>query len=141
MTLWLDYVSSSATSTARGSHYVKLLLLALALGFAGSIGYSRLFLGVHSLNQVLYGLSCGLWLAISAHFIAREPLIAIATELIEGRQTWKLSQLFLISTGLASLVMIIHIINYQVALKFQNPQEWSEMQVEKCGKDSLTDAY
>ena len=83
--LWLDYVSSSATSTARASRYVQLLLLALALGFAGSIGYSRLFLGVHSLNQVLYGLSCGLWLAISAHYIAREPLIAIATELIEGK--------------------------------------------------------
>ena len=101
MTLWLDYGAREGGSR----WHFKLLLLALALAFAGSIGYSRLFLGAHSLNQVLYGLSCGLWFAFSAHFILREPLTELVSALIDGKQTTPLSRLLLISSGLAALAL------------------------------------
>ena len=117
MTLWLDYSSREGGS----KWYFKLVLLALALAFAGSIGYSRLFLGVHSLNQVLYGLSCGLWFAFTAHFLLREPMTGLVSALIDGKQTTPLSRLLLISSGLASLALVVQMINYHVALNFENP--------------------
>ena len=117
MTLWLDYSSREGGS----KWYFKLVLLALALAFAGSIGYSRLFLGVHSLNQVLNGLSCGLWFAFTAHFLLREPMTGLVSALIDGKQTTPLSRLLLISSGLASLALVVQMINYHVALNFENP--------------------
>ena len=36
--------------------------------FAVSVAYSRLFLGVHSLDQVLFGGLIGIWLAVSIHY-------------------------------------------------------------------------
>ena len=43
--------------------------------FTWSIAYSRMILGVHSLNQVIYGGSIGIWLALFVYFILREPLL------------------------------------------------------------------
>ena len=137
MSLWLDYVSSVQDS----KWYLKLITLALALSFAVSIGYSRFFLGVHSLNQILYGLSAGLWFAFTANFIIREPLNKLTSALIEGKAQITAEKLGLASTGIVCLAIVTQMINYDIAMNFENPSEWDSMQVQKCGKDSLADAY
>ena len=119
---------------------MRLLFLGLALVFVASIGYSRLFLGVHSLNQVLYGLSMGVWFAHDAHHFVKEPLAKLVSSIIDGTET-RLLELGLIATGIVLLATIIQTINYYVALKFENPAEWSTMITEKCGEEYLKGAY
>ena len=48
---------------------MRLFMLVVALVFAFTIAYSRLVLGMHSLNQIIFGLLLGTWLAFSFHFI------------------------------------------------------------------------
>ena len=52
----------------------KLLGFACAITFAVTIAYSRLFLGVHSLDQVLFGLLLGAWCALTMQYCARPNL-------------------------------------------------------------------
>ena len=58
LSIWLDFNKWAST---QADHWIKGMglratLLVMALAFAFSIAYSRVFLGVHSLNQVYYGL-------------------------------------------------------------------------------------
>ena len=80
----LDYNARASTFgvKARIRHVATLCLI---LVFGLSIAYSRLFVGVHSINQVLFGLQLGVWFALSAHFIAREAVISICDDLLNLR--------------------------------------------------------
>lgn len=63
--------------------YWRLLAIFVAFTFAGTIAYSRMFLGVHSLNQVLYGLSLGIWFAVTSEFMLRERFMSLIQNLID----------------------------------------------------------
>ena len=83
----LDYNAEARTNPNMrfSAWYWRLLSLCAGIGFAAAILYSRLFLGVHSLNQVYFGALLGTWFAFSCHFILRDPLIKLANDLIQGR--------------------------------------------------------
>jgi len=49
--------------------------LALALFWATSIPYSRFLMGVHSLDQIVYGSTLGVWSALTMHLLVRDNLI------------------------------------------------------------------
>lgn len=65
----------------------KLLGFVCALTFAITIGYSRLFLGVHSLDQVLFGLLLGAWVALTMQYCVRPGLEFEVKQLIECQVT------------------------------------------------------
>ena len=75
--LWLDYNTTAIKNPEMKMRawYWRLLAFIAAITFTGSIAYSRMFLGVHSLNQVVYGLSLGLWFAMTSEFMLRERLM------------------------------------------------------------------
>lgn len=72
-----------------------------------------MFLGVHSLNQVLYGLSLGVWFAMSSEFVLRERLIGIVQNLIDVNDE-RLLRLTLLSLILLAAAWSLQIINYLV---------------------------
>jgi len=39
------------------------------------VGYSRMFLGVHSINQVIYGLLLGAWLALTFNYCVKDSFL------------------------------------------------------------------
>ena len=47
----------------------------LAITLTILIGYSRIYLIVHTFNQILFGWSLGLWMAFYFHFCIRNDLI------------------------------------------------------------------
>lgn len=83
----LDYNAEARTNSNMrfSAWYWRLLALVAGIGFTAAILYSRLFLGVHSLNQVFFGALLGTWFALSYHFILRDPLFKLANDLIQGR--------------------------------------------------------
>jgi len=82
--LWLDYNSWAIDASTRDTPsqfskwYWRLIFAVLGLVYAVTIAYSRMFLGVHSFNQVFFGLSMGAWFAVTGHFIFRERIVKLA---------------------------------------------------------------
>jgi membrane-associated phospholipid phosphatase len=68
LTLWLDYTFTE------NSNLKKVMLFIATILFSFSIGYSRFILGVHSLDQIIFGLLIGVWIAITMQFCVRPIL-------------------------------------------------------------------
>ena len=73
LAVWLDYnqsvVDGKVTQDSPWSKmWIRTLLCALAVAFGVSIGWSRFVLGAHSMNQIVFGLLLGVWIAFSFHF-------------------------------------------------------------------------
>ena len=62
---------------------MKVVALVLAVLFGVSIGYSRLFLGVHTWNQLLFGWQLGLWMCLTMHYCFRDRFLASMKTLFE----------------------------------------------------------
>jgi len=46
-----------------------------------------MYLGVHSLNQVFFGLLMGAWFALSGHFILKGIVLKMVKNVINGKHT------------------------------------------------------
>ena len=58
LTIWLDYNHAMIRQEAENllkKWYTRAVLLAIALTFGITIGFSRIILGVHTWNQLLLG--------------------------------------------------------------------------------------
>lgn len=61
-----------------GQWYWRMLFTILALGLLFAVSYTRIILGVDSVNGGIFGTLLGMWFAFSSHFIVRDPLIKLA---------------------------------------------------------------
>ena len=92
LVLFLDYLSLSGhfeNLDERGDSKnwyftlpAKIVFGILSVSFGLTIGYSRLFLGVHSLNQLIFGWSLGAWVAFNLEFIFKDSIIKHTEELL-----------------------------------------------------------
>ena len=73
MAIWLDYNGEAHRNPnlKLRAWYWRVLFFAIGVTASFTVAYSRLFLGVHSLNQVLFGALLGVWFALFAHFILK----------------------------------------------------------------------
>ena len=97
--------------------YTKVLFLIVALTFGATIGYSRVFLGVHSWNQVLFGWQLGLWLALTLHFCFKQSIVRNLKQILYNDQSEEGSSLFSHTVKwlvLMVLVICIETVNYAV---------------------------
>lgn len=87
LSVWLDYNSAIDHDSLKypwKMSWMRILLLVLAIIFAMSIGWSRFVLGAHSMNQIIFGLLLGAWLALTYHFLLNEPFLNQMKELADG---------------------------------------------------------
>ena len=68
-------------STFKVHVFWKVVMLLSGVIWTLSIGYSRLYLGVHGLNQVLLGWCIGTWFGFTWHFCVRESLLQYCVDL------------------------------------------------------------
>ena len=135
--IWLDLNNSNKEKWHWALRYG---LLAVVLTFAATIGYSRLFLGVHSLNQITFGYTLGLWFSLVLHFLYRDAIYEMSEKLIKGNQE-NLQAQNIYATIIFVLCYVAEIYNYGVANNFVNDPSWSEAITAKCGAAKLEDAY
>ena len=62
---------------AKTRNILLLVLGSLAFIFGISISYSRIFLRVHTFNQVVFGWTLGVWLGLSFHFLLRSRVMKL----------------------------------------------------------------
>lgn len=56
--------------------YKKWIAITASILFAFITAYSRVILGVHSIDQVVYGLSIGAWIACTLNYCFKDQIIA-----------------------------------------------------------------
>ena len=138
--LWLDYHDQFKIGFLAHS-FVKGTLLLLGLLFGLTIGYSRLFLGVHSLDQVLYGYLLGLWFTITWHYLVKNKLMFHVNTIILGRVK-KYSVLYGSVSALFAVTILLSMVNYAIVnATFVSPQSWTDEIIEKCGAEKMSGAY
>lgn len=77
---WLDYNHAVVEGKIKeGSVFAKMwmriFLCLAAVVFSCSIGWSRFVLGAHSMNQIIFGLLLGAWIACTFHFATYRSLM------------------------------------------------------------------
>ena len=95
--VWLDFNERvGRNEQSRFRHWlVRVFALMLAVTFSFTIGYFRVFLGVHAWNQLLFGWMFGIWLAVTYFFCYKNWIFDRLDELskakekrIRGLVTW-----------------------------------------------------
>lgn len=85
LAVFLDYKAACRESNHFLAHPLfKALFFAIGVLYTILIGYSRMLLGAHSLDQVLFGWLLGAWLAAALHHIFRRPIMKHANKLLSG---------------------------------------------------------
>lgn len=54
---------------------VYILAIIVAIFWSSSIPFSRYLMGAHSLDQIIYGTSLGIWAGLTMHFLVRDNFI------------------------------------------------------------------
>jgi len=147
MILWLDF--NEFGSKKGGAHWtswlwVRILALLVALAFTFTIGYSRLFLGVHTWNQTVFGWQLGLWLALTVHFCFKTTIFYLLKRLERGKVKRALGYVL---WGLTIFVFVtaIETANYIIVeprvADDPSLDSWSVTILQKCPKANMDEAY
>ena len=80
--LFLDFFHGVEKVITFHSKKVYNFCLFLCIFWAVSIPYSRFILGVHSLDQIVFGVSIGIWAGFTLHFLVRDHFIKHVESLI-----------------------------------------------------------
>ena len=121
--------------------FARVTLLVVALTFGLTIGYSRVFLGVHSWNQTLFGWQLGAWLALTLHLCFRDRIVANLYGLFDQseRDFCKNTLRWL---ALLFAIVLVETINYVVEdSQIVNDPVWSSNIAIKCPKENLDHAF
>jgi membrane-associated phospholipid phosphatase len=74
LTAFFDLYFSDPDTYARSNKVVFGIVLGCDIGFILLVGFSRLFNGVHTIDQIILGYLFGSLVAFTMHFCIREPL-------------------------------------------------------------------
>ena len=87
---------------------------AFILGLTGFLAFITMFLGINSLDQTLYGLTLGIWLAAFFHYCLKGPIHAHIGQFLKGQKANPTGVLkyFIIGTVLISLTTLVAILAY-----------------------------
>ena len=100
------------------------------------MGFSRLYNGDHSMDQILYGWLLGLWLATSLHFLVRDFLISHVKSLLYRTQQYTnedLSKFYLISSLIfLAIFAMLCVTFFVVDADFSIPIDWKQRLLNKC---------
>ena len=109
--------------------------------FGVTIGYSRLFMGVHSMDQIIFGWSLGIWIALTSHFVLRKPLNKHSEDLCKNNpvnrsMTMLLTTIFFVMC-LGSEIATYWIVNPNIV----NDPAWRVQIEAKCSTFDPNTAY
>ena len=106
------------------------------MAFIFNVGLSRVALGVHSFNQVVYGWSYGLWLALFLFRYVRPQMKTHISRILDYNHESKPNSLLiyvLFATVLYLAIVLFSILNFTWAsMAFVAPQSWITALQTKC---------
>ena len=125
----------SNTKQTNSRSFVWCSFLILVVGFL-AVGFSRMIVGVHSLNQVLYGYALGLWTVVYVLCYWR-PVVQQHMTMLEHKLCTP-QQAHQLVTGVgccscAALLLLIVVYQY-VVMRYTMPEEY-QTNIQNCNPD------
>ena len=86
LTVWLDFNEHyrKKQNSRLQPLWVRSIACFVALTYSFTIGYSRIFLGAHSWNELAFGWQLGVWLACTIFFCYKDSLFYRLEQLNKG---------------------------------------------------------
>ena len=75
MTICISLLLDRIASYPNDRVFLRIIFIIAGICFPLLVGFSRLYNGVHSLDQIFLGLFIGVWLSFVNHFLLRELII------------------------------------------------------------------
>ena len=136
MTVWLDYANVLGVTNSR-----KIITFCLVILFSFSIGYSRLILGVHSLDQIIYGLSLGVWIAFTMQYCVRPDLDPHIKQLVSNKIK-QFKELFLANFIIVTLIIGGQMFDYAIMSgRVMIDDIWITNMESKCGPVNFNKSF
>ena len=119
----------------------SIFTLIFAVLWSFTVGFARLYVRVHSWNQIVYGWQLGLWVAFYFHFCIRDSIIQHVNTLAQTSRLDKSTRnkLILVSTFLNLLMIGTLVLTYLLRQMYENNHKeeidgWIKMIMsnEKC---------
>ena len=85
--------------------------------FIGLMGFARLYNGVHSIDQIIFGSLLGIWLAFVMHYGVREPVFSNVRFLLKESKNVTVKDYMkysIVSAIIAILCFLVIIIPFEV---------------------------
>ena len=119
--------SSGAGRERKYPIWKKVLFISLAATFSLICGFSRLFLGAHSMDQIIFGWLLGAWLAFTYFAIIRDYVHKHVNDLTTGQTTSSSKVFYLISSSIwlafQAIVTITFLVDLDKPIKFPNNEK------------------
>mmetsp|Transcript_37538 Transcript_37538/g.27678 ORF Transcript_37538/g.27678 Transcript_37538/m.27678 type:complete len:207 (-) Transcript_37538:163-783(-) len=137
LTVIFDVYLSEKRYYLKANFLVIYLTCSLDLFCIFLIGFSRMFNGVHSLDQVMLGGQMGVWLALFMHFIVREPLFNHVNHILKTHNGLvpKPFQKYILISSLCTFIIyaLVILVYFMVDMFFEIEPEWIYNLMNKCG--------
>ncbi len=104
-------------------NWVQILSLIFVLIYSSLIGFARIYVRVHSWNQIVYGWQLGLWLAFYFHFCLRDFIIKHVniTASFEKIQSRDRKRHIIVATCFFVIVVIVNVSTYLSSIYSREP--------------------
>jgi PAP2 superfamily len=93
---------------------IKPIALTIALVLAFLVGLARFYVGVHTINQILYGWLWGLWLALYFHYCLRVYTLKLIHTILKTEDSSSFKMPLLLSTLFALVVFFSQLATYWI---------------------------
>lgn len=107
----------------------------IAIALAALVCFARFYVMVHTLNQIVYGASLGIWTTCYFHFCLRDPLIAHIKNITElPGLNFSYQKLIIISTLIFVVEVMAQVATYLLVDYYFQPQAyWLINMANECG--------
>jgi hypothetical protein len=114
--------------------------------FGLNMGFARIYLGVHSIDQVVYGFLIGIWSAFYFHYCLRENIIKHIHFLIQNKEATlhrlNYKKYLAFSTSLFLFGMLSQLVVYLIVDNvFTPPARWVLNLNFKCGTTPVNQSF
>lgn len=135
--LLLDYMVSNPDD----SLIKKAIIFVLAIVTPLLVGFSRLYNGDHSMDQILYGWLLGLWIAFSNHYVLRDGILEHIDNLLYKKIPYtqlNFQEFFwfaslLTAAAIGSMILTFYVVDNS----FEIPLDWQQRLEQKCATESI----
>ncbi|CDW85396.1 pap2 superfamily phosphatase [Stylonychia lemnae] len=117
----------------------KILSIILCILLIFMVGFSRLYNGDHTIDQIIYGWCLGIWVAVVLFLAFKDKLYQHISEIMNKPRLFNMRQRIRyagIAFGIFIILIIGLIVSYEVVKRnFDIPQEWKDNLAKECGAD------